>query len=440
LATVEFFAEHFAAEQDATQACVDPRHHGDRTFGCVGDGSEAVDRRNLERQFGAANAGQFGCQDEQVGSGGKGRQSERNRHRDRDRLVRFAVFADPDDFVFEGDECAWIDLERHVHVEGSVAGTVRVEVDLPRLPVGVGLDEMPLIMDVEAVFGDMVLEVGDETLKVDHCHRPQPATILASCLPAASLMWSTAAVTDDDLLAVLHAAVDAVVDVFDDHDDWGLSGQRDGQYASDLAADAAALRVLRDAGIDVMSEESGGGGEGPVAVLDPLDGSTNASRPLPWFATSICVIDSGCARAAVVHDHASGVRWDASAGGGARIDGVVLPRREAVPLDLSVVAINGLPTANPGWAQFRCFGAAALDLCAVADGRFDAFVDFDTDALGPWDYLGGMLICQEVGVQVEDAFGRPLVVGDHAARRTPVAAVGSAFEELVASRRQQPSR
>ncbi len=313
-----------------------------------------------------------------------------------------------------------------------------MEVDLPGLPVGVGLDEVPLVVDVEAVFGHMVLEVGDKTLKVDHCHRRKPAMIRAGCLPAASPVWSTAAVIDDDILALLHTSVDAVVDVFAEHDNWGLSGQRDGQYESDLAADAAALRVLREAGLGVLSEESGGGGEGMLAVLDPLDGSTNASRPLPWFATSICVIENGEARAAVVHDHASGVRWDAIAGGGARIDGVVLPSRGAVPLGDSVVAINGLPTTNPGWAQFRCYGAAALDLCAVADGRFDAFVDYDVDALGPWDYLGGMLICQEVGVRVEDAFGRPLVVGDHAARRTPVAAIGPAFDQLAASRRREP--
>ena len=68
-----------------------------------------------------------------------------------------------------------------------------------------------------------------------------------------------------------------------------------------------------------------------------------------------------------------------------------------MPLSESVVAINGLPSSNPGWAQFRCFGAAALDLCAVADGRFDAFVDFDHEALGPWDYLGGMLVCRVIG-------------------------------------------
>lgn len=243
---------------------------------------------------------------------------------------------------------------------------------------------------------------------------------------------------DDELLEVLHDAVDAVVAVFVDHDEWGPSGERAGQYSSDLVADAAALEVLTGAGIAVLSEESGLSAPASlVAVVDPLDGSTNASRPLPWFATSICVLDEGRARAAVVHDHASGVRWDAVDGAGARVDGVELPVRASIGLAESVVAVNGLPPRNPGWAQFRCYGAAALDLCAVADGRFDAFVDFDHDALGPWDYLGGMLVCREAGVEVVDAFGRDLEVVDHHARRTPIAAPASAtLDALVAARRE----
>ena len=253
--------------------------------------------------------------------------------------------------------------------------------------------------------------------------------------------WFSVAVTDDELLAVVHEAVDAVVASFDGHDDLGLSGGRDGQYASDLVADSAALPVLQDAGLAVLSEESGRSGDAElVAVVDPLDGSTNASRPLPWFATSICVVEGDRPRVAVVHDHASGVRWDAIAGGGARVDGAALPRRASVSLDEAIVAINALPSRNPGWGQFRCFGAAALDLCAVADGRFDAYVDFDVDALGPWDYLGGMLVCQEAGVEVADAFDRPLVTLDHAARRTPVAGTGEAFIALLAARRAESDR
>ena len=58
----------------------------------------------------------------------------------------------------------------------------------------------------------------------------------------------------------------------------------------------------------------------------------------------------------------------------------------------------------------------------------------------PWDYLGGMLICQEAGVEVADAFDRPLVTLDHAARRIPVAGVGEAFTALLAARRAESDR
>ena len=66
-------------------------------------------------------------------------------------------------------------------------------------------------------------------------------------------------------------------------------------------------------------------------------------------------------------------------------------------------------------------GASALDLCAVADGRFDGYVDFD-GGLGPWDYMGAMLVCSETGIETVDAQDRELVVLDHEARRSPIAA------------------
>ena len=73
-------------------------------------------------------------------------------------------------------------------------------------------------------------------------------------------------------------------------------------------------RCFRMLGLVVLVKVGAVEREANVAVLDPLDGSTNASRPLPWFATSICVVDGDRPRVAVVHDHASGVRWDAIAG------------------------------------------------------------------------------------------------------------------------------
>ena len=87
-----------------------------------------------------------------------------------------------------------------------------------------------------------------------------------------------------------------------------------------------------------------------------------------------------------------------------------------------MVGLSGLPPGWLGWRQFRALGAVALDLCAVAEGRLDGYVDCSPSAHGPWDYLGGMLVCQEAGAVVDDAVGRDLVVLDHGARRTPVAA------------------
>ena len=240
--------------------------------------------------------------------------------------------------------------------------------------------------------------------------------------------------TADEILQVLHEAADRVVTAFADDIEWGPSGGREDQYASDLVADAAVLEVLDAAGIRVLSEESGlGPGNGLVAVVDPLDGSTNASLGLPWFATSLCVVDDAGPWVAVVHDHGTGYRYDAIRGGGARRDGQELEPRVDVALGDAIVAVNGPPPPDAGWAQYRCMGASALDLCAVADGRFAGYVDFD-GGLGVWDYLGAMLICSEVGVGMVDAHGRELVVIDHRARRSPLAATPGLLSELSSLR------
>ncbi len=238
---------------------------------------------------------------------------------------------------------------------------------------------------------------------------------------------------DDTVIAVLREAVDAIVVALVDHQDWGLSGLRPGQYASDLVADRAGVEVLHRHGLRVLSEESGlDPGDGPIAVIDPIDGSTNAGRKLPWFATSICVADSDGARTAVVHDHASGTRFEAVRGRGARRDGMALARRSEAPVPLvdAIIGVNGQPPRPGGWAQFRCLGAAALDLCAVAEGRLDGYVDFSTGGLGSWDYLGAMLVCQEVGISVRDGLGRDLVTLDPEARRHPVAGPGQLLDDL----------
>jgi fructose-1,6-bisphosphatase/inositol monophosphatase family enzyme len=244
---------------------------------------------------------------------------------------------------------------------------------------------------------------------------------------------------DDGLLQVLHDVVDAVRAALGGIDDWGLAGTagRDDQYHSDLAADAAALAVLDRAGLGALSEESGlhAADRPVVVVLDPVDGSTNAALGLPWYATSLCALDADGARAAVVADHTSGVRFEAVRGGGARADGRPLRPSACTRVGDAVVGLTDWPSQHLGWAQYRAFHAAALDLCAVAGGRLDGYVDCGVDLHGPWDYLGGMLICQEAGAVVVDAHGRDLVVREHGARRTPVAAGTPALlDDLLAAR------
>lgn len=235
-----------------------------------------------------------------------------------------------------------------------------------------------------------------------------------------------------DFLDVLNAAADAAVDALAECTDWGPTGRKPGQYGFDMAADAAATAALRDGGLRVLSEETGlEQGDGPVAVLDPVDGSTNASRGIRYYATSICVVDGSVPLAAVVHDHGNGERFEAVHGGGARRDGTLLAPIQERPLHSAVVAVNGQAPGWGGWAQVRTLGAAALELCAVADGRLDAYIDFSSGGLGSWDYLGGLLVCREAGVTVVDGLGRQLVTIEHAARRAPVAAPPQLLKEIM---------
>jgi myo-inositol-1(or 4)-monophosphatase len=231
-------------------------------------------------------------------------------------------------------------------------------------------------------------------------------------------------VDDARLLRLCHQAVDAVEGALGELGDWHGAGGRPGQYAVDLVADRAALSVLEPAGIGILSEESGAQGTDAefVAVVDPLDGSTNASRGLAWYASSVCVVDAGGPRAAVVANLANGVRYQAVRGEGAWCGERRLHPSGCTDLRRAVVGLSGYPRRHLGWAQYRAFGAAALDMCAVADGTLDAFAAVGFAHLGCWDYLGGMLLCTEAGAVVADLDGNDLLTLDHHVRRAVAAA------------------
>lgn len=249
----------------------------------------------------------------------------------------------------------------------------------------------------------------------------------------------------DDALALFHTVADEVADALGAITDWGESGVRAGQYLADVQVDDVALARLATLGVGVLSEESGRAGptDGPYVVIDPLDGSTNASRGVPWFATALCLVDADGPAVGLVANQAGPSRYWAIRGQGAWAagpDGPVALRSSGCrsPGD-AIVGISGRPTGDYGWRQFRALGASALDLCLVATGALDAFVDMSPSAHGVWDYLAAALIAGEAGAVVVDAQGRDLLIDDHDARRTPVAAATpELLDALLAVRRLAP--
>lgn len=238
---------------------------------------------------------------------------------------------------------------------------------------------------------------------------------------------------DDDLMAVLDRAATVIREALALVEDWRPMTDRPAQYAIDVAADGPAVEVLTGAGLGVLSEESGlhHPDRDVVVVMDPVDGSTNASRGIPWFATSLCAVDSDGPRAALVVNLATGERFEAVRGAGARRNGARIHVAPDVAIGRSLVVLCGAPRQRGPWAQCRVMGAAALDICSVACGRFDAYVDNTGGIHGPWDYMGGLLVVTEAGGVVGEVDGRELVHRDPLAKRAPIVASSPALLEKV---------
>jgi myo-inositol-1(or 4)-monophosphatase len=155
-----------------------------------------------------------------------------------------------------------------------------------------------------------------------------------------------------------------------------------------------------------------------VWYLDPLDGTTNFAHAYPQFCVSLALARGTDVRFGIVHDPVRDETFAAHRGGGATLNGEPVhvsavddldrallstgfpyDRRERAAFYLSFVA-DFLPRAQ----DVRRVGSAALDLCYVACGRFDAFWEWK---LHPWDTAAATLIVQEAGGTVSDFRGGP---------------------------------
>ncbi len=181
-----------------------------------------------------------------------------------------------------------------------------------------------------------------------------------------------------------------------------------------------------DGGGEERGGEEGGGNAGPVQwVLDPIDGTVNFLYGLPAYAVSIGARINGVAVAGAVADVARGEIYSAALGGGARVlaDGRHRPLRCSAATDLALALVGTgfsydsskrsrqaelLAMLLPRVRDVRRMGAAALDLCMVADGRLDVFYE---EGLKVWDWAAGALIAAEAGavVTIPDTDGALLV-------------------------------
>jgi myo-inositol-1(or 4)-monophosphatase len=189
-------------------------------------------------------------------------------------------------------------------------------------------------------------------------------------------------------------------------------GRNDFVSSADLAAEKAIIEVIHKHYPDhaILAEESGAQGDSDhVWIIDPLDGTTNYLHGLPVYAVSIGLQINGRLEHGVVYDPMSEELFTASRGEGAQLDGRKIRVSGNKDLDRALIG-TGFPyrqsddelepylamlgTVVKNTTGVRRLGAAALDLCYVACGRFDAFWE---TGLQPWDLAAGTLIIREAG-------------------------------------------
>ena len=214
-------------------------------------------------------------------------------------------------------------------------------------------------------------------------------------------------------------------------------GRHDVVTDADRAAEAAIITTIRDAYPDhgLLGEEGGRHGGGPYRwLIDPLDGTFNYARAIPWFAVSIALEDEGRTIAGVVFHSILGEAYAADRGGGAwaaavrdlppsvrwgdpslwrplrvrptgRLEDAVLSTGFPSSVAETLLNVDHFTNLVPRAAKLRAFGSAALCLAGIALGQLDGYWEIGPSA---WDFAAGALLVEEAGGRVTDFRGGPL--------------------------------
>jgi len=206
---------------------------------------------------------------------------------------------------------------------------------------------------------------------------------------------------------------------------WENKGPADFVSQVDRDAERALGDVIRERHPHAVLVAEEGSPKAQIAgltfVADPLDGTTNFLHGYPWYAVSIAALVDGTQVAAAVLNAANGELFTAAKDAGARRNGQPIavstttdPSRALLGTGFPFKHREGIepfmmvfPRIMERVAGLRRAGSAALDLCDVACGRFDAFWEY---RLAPWDVAAGILIIHEAGGLVTDLDGKPAPV------------------------------
>jgi myo-inositol-1(or 4)-monophosphatase len=214
--------------------------------------------------------------------------------------------------------------------------------------------------------------------------------------------------------------------------DMALNGRKSGQVTAttkssptdmvtqyDKASEemvTAGLQSLRPH--DGIVGEEGASREGTSGItwhIDPIDGTSNFYFDIPMWAVSIGAVDENGPIAGAVYAPALGDMFTASRGEGATLNGSPISVRNNTLLSDALVCTGYSYRASERERHarrvakmvtqirdIRRFGAAAIDLCFVACGRYDAYFE---EHLHSWDLIAGQIVATESGAIVTDYAG-----------------------------------
>ena len=198
-----------------------------------------------------------------------------------------------------------------------------------------------------------------------------------------------------------------------------VAGTKSSEIDIVTAADQAAERLVKERLLgarpdDGMVGEEGDdlpGTSGVVWIVDPIDGTVNYLYGLPHFAVSIAAEVDGQVVAGAVVAPVLGLEYAATLGGGATCNGSAVCPRPVVPLGERLVGTgfsyeqeartreaSYLSVLLPRIRDIRRLGSCALDICAVASGLLDAYVE---EGAHIWDHAAAGLVCGEAGGVLE---------------------------------------